>query len=825
MWQWHDEIVKFAPSLKVHVFYSDAAKKAKALQELREADVLITTPHMVLPHGLAKKISVHRLIMDEAHLLAKGSSTHAKAAALRQYIAPRKWCVTGTPFSTSLEQLAEQARLLGHYDEGIRVKEFVHGRPRADWNPPVHWRNRATRPTDRLTNEEIVDQLRSAMIRHTKAMRIGGEVALALPDADLQTAWLTMSEDEKLLYELHHCAEEGISQYATKKLEACSHLYDTDIVCGKSYAFHHERHATVTREMKAEGTDVGDMSAYHCDTDAQAREMRAKLQEYRELVNKRMQERFGDEAGEPDLERPVQVGSIPAAAAAFLRSHERITVAPKPPGAKKRRMIELGAAEAAPIVSWQSKATLTKFKTLMADLSALREAEPDMRAVVFTRHDLVQARLVGLIQGEIKEGGALATPPGHKPLKIFEFNKHTQPTRRHKLIKDFQDAGGSGARVFIVTYATAAVGITLTAANRVFLMEPCIDPGVEAQAAGRIHRLGQTKEIFIKRYAFKETIEEAIIALHEKFKSGEMRIVDGRIPAGANDAMAQACSSMQQHVLSGPIHDTVATGHEEATWADFRPNRPKGFRAQYRRDHCWRRVYKVQECAICGACRDVRGSSRWSGTGIYEYLNGLTRDPPSGQPGAPHDPLAHNGAHPHHLLSGGHGRFAGLPRPPDKWRGLDAMTLDNGEEAPEGGFGQAQTPDLSELVGAIVSAFLKRAGTNRRHDMCPSTTEMDELTRSKDAATLALSSNTIKSMILDEVSDELAMYAAQGIEEVCEKVRFTNRFGYRYSVSTTSRHTLELFLLKEEVLDQYNSSSKKDKEKVPLLTKKRGRDL
>ena len=47
VWQWHDEIVKFAPSLKVHVFYSDAAKKAKALQELREADVLITTPHMI----------------------------------------------------------------------------------------------------------------------------------------------------------------------------------------------------------------------------------------------------------------------------------------------------------------------------------------------------------------------------------------------------------------------------------------------------------------------------------------------------------------------------------------------------------------------------------------------------------------------------------------------------------------------------------------------------------------------------------------------------------------------------------------------------------
>ena len=40
----------------------------------------------------------------------------------------------------------------------------------------------------------------------------------------------------------------------------------------------------------------------------------------------------------------------------------------------------------------------------------------------------------------------------------------------------WQESSKSGGRVFIVTYATAAVGITLTAANRVYLMEPCVDP-------------------------------------------------------------------------------------------------------------------------------------------------------------------------------------------------------------------------------------------------------------------------------------------------------------------------------------------------------------
>lgn len=41
-------------------------------------------------------------------------------------------------------------------------------------------------------------------------------------------------------------------------------------------------------------------------------------------------------------------------------------------------------------------------------------------------------------------------------------------------------------------------------------MEPCLDPGQELQAAGRIHRLGQTRDVFIRRFAFRDSIEEAV---------------------------------------------------------------------------------------------------------------------------------------------------------------------------------------------------------------------------------------------------------------------------------------------------------------------------
>ena len=40
-----------------------------------------------------------------------------------------------------------------------------------------------------------------------------------------------------------------------------------------------------------------------------------------------------------------------------------------------------------------------------------------------------------------------------------------------------------------------ACGINLTQANQVFLLEPCLNPALEAQAIGRVHRMGQTRKV------------------------------------------------------------------------------------------------------------------------------------------------------------------------------------------------------------------------------------------------------------------------------------------------------------------------------------------
>ena len=83
----------------------------------------------------------------------------------------------------------------------------------------------------------------------------------------------------------------------------------------------------------------------------------------------------------------------------------------------------------------------------------------------------------------------------------------------------------------MVTVKTGSVGITLTAATRVYLFEPAFDPATEAQAAGRIRRLGQTRGVLIKRFAFRDSLDQEIVSLHAAIKRGDVAIVDGKIPA------------------------------------------------------------------------------------------------------------------------------------------------------------------------------------------------------------------------------------------------------------------------------------------------------
>jgi len=63
------------------------------------------------------------------------------------------------------------------------------------------------------------------------------------------------------------------------------------------------------------------------------------------------------------------------------------------------------------------------------------------------------------------------------------------------------------------------VGLNLTAADYVYIVDPWWNPAVEQQAIDRTHRIGQDKKIFAYRLICKDTVEDKIILLQEKKKS------------------------------------------------------------------------------------------------------------------------------------------------------------------------------------------------------------------------------------------------------------------------------------------------------------------
>jgi len=96
---------------------------------------------------------------------------------------------------------------------------------------------------------------------------------------------------------------------------------------------------------------------------------------------------------------------------------------------------------------------------------------------------------------------------------------------RQKPVQQFQTA--SGAAVMLVSLKAAGTGITLHAADYVFLLDPWWNPAVEDQAIDRVHRIGQTNTVFVYRMVTVGTIEERIQALKVAKKQLFNQVIDG----------------------------------------------------------------------------------------------------------------------------------------------------------------------------------------------------------------------------------------------------------------------------------------------------------
>ncbi|RDW71008.1 hypothetical protein BP6252_07571 [Coleophoma cylindrospora] len=101
-------------------------------------------------------------------------------------------------------------------------------------------------------------------------------------------------------------------------------------------------------------------------------------------------------------------------------------------------------------------------------------------------------------------------------LRSIRFDGKVPQKDRQGVINKFRT--DPSVRVMLLTLSCGAVGLTLTAASRAYLMEPHWNPTLEEQALARIYRLGQTREVTTVRLYVKDSFEEQVMQLQESKK-------------------------------------------------------------------------------------------------------------------------------------------------------------------------------------------------------------------------------------------------------------------------------------------------------------------
>ena len=176
----------------------------------------------------------------------------------------------------------------------------------------------------------------------------------------------------------------------------------------------------------------------------------------------------------------------------------------------------------------------SKLGALVGELRTMRAANSANKALIFSQFTStlrwLQTRLP-------EEGFGFRTVSGSMPLK-----------QRAEAIAAFQN--DPPTTVFLLSMRSGAVGINLTSATHVFLVEPALNSALTEQAIGRSWRMGQRNEVCVKHLVVKNSVESNIVKLlkaraEEKTQQGEDQV--------ARERAAASTSKMSKSEVAGHL--------------------------------------------------------------------------------------------------------------------------------------------------------------------------------------------------------------------------------------------------------------------------------
>jgi len=525
--QWRDELLRHvAPKhLSVEIFYG--GDRTTSIQQLSGYDVIITT-YGVVSSEFIKGTSVlhdihwHRIILDEAHTI-KGKANQVSKACFA-LSAERRWCVTGTPIQNSLVDM-------------FSLLHFLRLDPWSDW---AWFSALIAKPYKDGLQQEALSLLRTVvqplLLRRTKVMKEkDGSPLVVLPPRRVDAVFVSLSEAELGFYRtLYRQSKKRVARYfdnatAQKKTsystilelllrlrQACDHPY----LCGKSNSkampnldklfAKFQRHASVKDGEKS--------SVNWDDEEGDGEEDEGDIKE------------MMDEAEEcpvchdplDDPKRTVCHHVACNDCLALLCEKED----PKCPVCDRKLVLAVAGSQEKKLSARGTFASLadkwissSKVDALMVELeklrSGFREAEErdkenmdkDRSTPLHNPKSIVFSQWTGMLD-------IVEIPLKKHAFKYVRLDGSSSQAEREKVLREF--ANSPDVRVFLISLRAGGLGLNLTAANHVFLLDPWWNPAVDDQAIDRVHRLGQKHEVLVKKLIIKDSLEGKILLMQEK---------------------------------------------------------------------------------------------------------------------------------------------------------------------------------------------------------------------------------------------------------------------------------------------------------------------
>ncbi|KAK5946092.1 hypothetical protein PMZ80_000231 [Knufia obscura] len=569
--QWEAEIkdrVEEDHALKVKVHHGP--QRTKSFKDLRKYDVVITTYQTLTSEHVENSgsektalfgVNWYRIILDEAHSIKNRNAKSTKAACALD--AEYRWCLTGTPMQNGLDELQS----LIHF---LRIKPYNH---------LDTWREQITKPMNNGRGGLAIRRLRAFlsafMKRRTKdvlkqdgALKAGANGAVKsntgfkIVKRTVENVEAEFNEQEKAFYSrleartdksLELMMAGGQANYASALVllmrlrQACNHPQ----LLGGDLSKEQDAMAG-NRSPSKKGTKADDMDDIAAMLGGLSVETKRCDVCQIELSKDAAEEGLiRCEECEEDLKLAEQAAQKP-------RKKENKTVK-KERKVNRRVVIDSDDEEDSVVISQQSE---TEDEEEQEDSAEEEESGSDED---FTARTL-------------RPSPASSTKIRHL-LKILKHDSHTHKyivfsfftsmldliepfLKRHNLKfvrydgamrNDAREASleqlrnESDVRILLCSLRAGSLGLNLTAASRVVILEPFWNPFVEEQAIDRVHRLNQPQDVIVHKLTIKDTVESRILELQDKKRELAKATIEGQKGTGAGKLSMQEMLKLFKH--------------------------------------------------------------------------------------------------------------------------------------------------------------------------------------------------------------------------------------------------------------------------------------